>query len=102
MHPAKALRELGQQLPNMLMGATDFPALITDSLHGLRQQAAWQDKQWRELQHLRMQITQQRRRDWLAGGTVLMCVMIANDAPWPVATIFMVLAGLMMLWRIIS
>lgn len=102
MHPAKALRELGQQLPNMLMGATDFPALITDSLHGLRQQAAWQDKQWRELQHLRMQMTQQRRRDWLAGGTVLMCVMIANAAPWPVATIFMVLAGLMMLWRIVS
>ncbi|MEC7121012.1 MAG: AarF/UbiB family protein [Pseudomonadota bacterium] len=102
MNPAKALREFGQQLPSLIMGATDLPALITDSLHGLRQQTTWHDRQWRELQHLRMQIEQQRRLDWIAGGGLIGSLVLASQAPWPIATALFIVAGLMVFWRIVS
>lgn len=102
INPSKALKALGQQLPNLLVGATDLPALITDSLHGLRQQTAWHDRQWRELQQLRMQIEQQRRRDWLAAGGLIGSLTLATQVPWPIAIALFVLAGLTVLWRIAS
>lgn len=101
MNPMKAMRDFGQQLPDLLMGATDLPALMVDSLHGLRQQGAWQDKQWRELQQLRMDIIQTRRRDWLAGSGFLGLLTIATQAPWPVASIMIVLAFIVVLWRVL-
>jgi ubiquinone biosynthesis protein len=102
MNPAKAMREFGQQLPSLLMGASDLPALITDSLHGLRQQSAWHDRQWRELQNLRMQMVQQRRRDWIAGGSMLTLLTVATQVPWPIAVALTFMAILMMIWRIVS
>lgn len=101
MHPVRALRDLGQQLPSMLMGATDLPALITDSLHGLRQQGAWQDRQWRELQLLRRQMTEQRRQDWLAGGVLLLCLTLIGQSAWPIATLLTVLAMVVVMWRVV-
>ncbi|MEY2863044.1 MAG: hypothetical protein RLY58_751 [Pseudomonadota bacterium] len=102
MNPAKVLRDFGQQLPSLLMGASDLPAMITDSVHGLRQQAAWQDRQWRELQLLRMQMVQQRRRDWIAGGSLLIFLMIATQVVWPLAIAFNTIAILMVIWRVMS
>jgi ubiquinone biosynthesis protein len=102
MNPAKMLRDFGQQLPSLLMGASDLPAMITDSVHGLRQQAAWQDRQWRELQLLRMQMVQQRRRDWIAGGSLLIFLMIATQVVWPLAIAFNTIAILMVVWRVMS
>lgn len=36
MNPVKNIKELGQQLPDLLLGAQDFPSLIVDSLNGLK------------------------------------------------------------------
>ena len=36
MNPVKNVKELGQQLPDLLLGAQDFPSLIIDSLNGLK------------------------------------------------------------------
>jgi ubiquinone biosynthesis protein len=101
MNPVKAMRNFGQQLPDLLMGITDFPALIVDSLHGLRQQGAWQDKQWREMQQLRMDIIHMKRRDWLAGGGFITLIALATQSPWPVATILIALAVFIVLWRVL-
>jgi ubiquinone biosynthesis protein len=101
MNPLKAIRDFGQQLPDLLMGATDLPALMIDSLHGLRQQGAWQDKQWREMQQLRMDIIQTRRRDWLAGSGFITLLVLATQSPWPVATLFIVLSFIIVLWRVL-
>ncbi len=101
MNPIKAMRDFGQQIPDLLMGATDLPALMIDSLHGMRQQGAWQDRQWRELQQLRMDIVQTRRRDWLAGSGFVALMTIASQAPWPVASIMIALAFLLVLWRVL-
>lgn len=102
MNPLHNLKELGQQIPDLLMGATDMPALIVDSLHGLRQQGAWQDRQWRELQQLRMDIQQARRRDWLAGSSFLGLLVLANHSPLPVAVALIAIAGIIALWRILT
>ncbi len=102
MNPIGNLKELGQQIPDLLMGATDIPALIIDSLHGLRQQGAWQDRQWRELQQLRMDMQQSRRRDWLAGSSFLGLLVLAGNSPFPVAVILVILAGMIALWRILA
>ena len=102
MNPLANLKELGQQIPDLLMGATDLPALIIDSLHGMRQQGAWQDRQWRELQQLRMDLQQTRRRDWLAGSGFLILLLVANQAPWPVAIVLLCLAALLVSWRIVA
>lgn len=102
MNPIASLKELGQQIPDLLMGATDMPALIIDSLHGLRQQGAWQDRQWRELQQLRFDLQQTRRRDWIAGGGFLTLVAIASQLPTPLAIIFIIFASFLILWRILA
>lgn len=102
MHPSRALRDFREQLPGLLMGATDLPALVTDSLHGLRQQAAWQDRQWRELQLLRTQISRERRLDWLAGGGLLMLLTVALQSPWPVTLALLLPTLLLLGWRILS
>lgn len=102
MNPLANLKELGQQIPDLLMGATDIPALIVDSLHGLRQQGAWQDRQWRELQQLRMDLQQARRRDWLAGSSFLGLLVVATQSPFPVAVLLVILAGIIALWRILT
>jgi ubiquinone biosynthesis protein len=74
---------------------------MIDSLHGLRQQGAWQDKQWREMQQLRMDIIQTRRRDWLAGSGFITLLVLATQSPWPVATLFIVLSFFIVLWRVL-
>lgn len=101
MNPVKAVRDFGQQIPDLLMGATDLPALLIDSLHGMRQQGAWQDRQWRELQQLRMDIVQTRRRDWLVGSGFIALIAIASNAPWPIASILIVVAFFLVLWRVL-
>lgn len=102
MNPLGNLKELGQQIPDLLMGATDIPALIVDSLHGLRQQGAWQDRQWRELQQLRMDMQQARRRDWLAGSSFLGLLVLASHSPFAIAIVLLMVAGMIALWRILT
>lgn len=102
MNPVKNIKELGQQLPDLLLGAQDFPSLIVDSLNGLKNQSAWQDRQLREMQQLRLQMEHQQRRSWLFGSTMLILLTIAIISPWFVSIILIVLSSLLALWRILK
>ncbi|MCH2002511.1 ABC1 kinase family protein [Acinetobacter seifertii] len=102
MNPVKNIKELGQQLPDLLLGAQDFPSLIVDSLNGLKNQSAWQDRQLREMQQLRLQIEHQQRRSWIFGSTMLILLTIAIISPWFVSIILIVLSSLLALWRILK
>lgn len=102
MNPVKNIKELGQQLPDLLLGAQDFPSLIVDSLNGLKNQSAWQDRQLREMQQLRLQIEHQQRRSWMFGSTMLILLTIAIISPWFVSVILIVLSSLLALWRILK
>lgn len=99
MNPVKNVKELGQQLPDLLLGAQDFPSLIIDSLNGLKNQSAWQDRQLREIQQLRLQMEHQQRRSWMFGSTMLIFLTIAIISPWFVSIILIVLSSLLALWR---
>ncbi|MCZ3104000.1 AarF/UbiB family protein [Acinetobacter baumannii] len=102
MNPVKNVKELGQQLPDLLLGAQDFPSLIIDSLNGLKNQSAWQDCQLREIQQLRLQMEHQQRRSWMFGSTMLILLTIAIISPWFVSIILIVLSSLLALWRVLK
>lgn len=102
MNPVKNVKELGQQLPDLLLGAQDFPSLIIDSLNGLKNQSAWQDRQLREIQQLRLQMEHQQRRSWMFGSTMLILLTIAIISPWFISIILIVLSSLLALWRILK
>ncbi|WP_151777005.1 ABC1 kinase family protein [Acinetobacter brisouii] len=101
MDPVKNIKQLGQQIPDLLLGAQDIPALIVDSLNGLKNQSAWQDKQLRELQHLRLQMQQQQKRSWIFGSMIAILLSIAIISPWFVSIPLIVVASLIALWRIV-
>ncbi|EXC96830.1 ABC1 family protein [Acinetobacter baumannii 1051830] len=102
MNPVKNVKELGQQLPDLLLGAQDFPSLIIDSLNGLKNQSAWQDRQLREIKQLRLQMEHQQRRSWMFGSTMLILLTIAIISPWFVSIILIVLSSLLALWRVLK
>ncbi|MFX7251336.1 AarF/UbiB family protein [Acinetobacter baumannii] len=102
MNPVKNVKELGQQLPDLLLGAQDFPSLIIDSLNGLKNQSAWQDRQLREIQQLRLQMEHQQRSSWMFGSTMLILLTIAIISPWFVSIILIVLSSLLALWRVLK
>ncbi|MDF2418195.1 2-octaprenylphenol hydroxylase [Acinetobacter beijerinckii] len=102
MNPVKNIKEIGQQIPDLLLGAQDLPTLLIDSLNGLKNQSAWQDKQLREIQQMRLQMQQQQRRSWMFGSTMLIMLTISIISPWFVSIILIVLSSLLALWRIMK
>ena len=102
MNPVKNIKELGQQIPDLLLGAQDLPTLLIDSLNGLKNQSAWQDKQLREIQQMRLQMQQQQRRSWMFGSTMLIMLTIAIISPWFVSVVLIGLSALIALWRIMK
>lgn len=102
MNPVKNIKELGQQIPDLLLGTQDIPTLLIDSLNGLKNQTAWQDKQYRELQALRLQLQMQQRRSWIFGSLMALSLTLALMSVWYVAIIFIALAVLFAIWRLMK
>ncbi|WP_151715568.1 AarF/ABC1/UbiB kinase family protein [Acinetobacter sp. TUM15071] len=102
MNPVKNVKELGQQIPDLLLGAQDIPGLLIDSLNGLKNQSAWHDKQLRELQQMRLQTQQQQRRSWIFGSTMVILLTIAIISPWFISIVLIVLSSLLAFWRIVK
>ena len=102
MNPVKNFKEIGQQIPDLLLGAQDLPSLLIDSLNGLKNQSAWHDKQLKEIQQMRLQLQQQQRRSWMFGSTMLILLTIAIITPWFVSIVLIVLSSLLALWRIMK
>ncbi|MCU4412738.1 2-octaprenylphenol hydroxylase [Acinetobacter sp. WU_MDCI_Axc73] len=102
MNPVKNMKEIGQQIPDLLLGAHDLPTLLIDSLNGLKNQSAWHDRQVREIQQLRMQIQQQQQRSWLFGSFILILLSIAIIAPWYISIVLISITILLAVWRIIK
>ena len=102
MNPVKNIKEIGQQIPDLLLGAQDLPSLLIDSLNGLKNQSAWHDKQLREIQQMRLQMQQQQRRSWIFGSTLLILLTIAIISPWFVSIVLIILSGLLALWRVMK
>ncbi|MEN8990960.1 AarF/UbiB family protein [Avibacterium paragallinarum] len=100
MNPQKNLKELGQKIPDLLLGAQDLPTLMIDSLNGLKNQSAWHAKQLNELQSMRLQMEHQQKRSWVFGSIMAIFLSIAIIAPWYVSIILIALSSLLAIWRV--
>ncbi|MQW91040.1 2-octaprenylphenol hydroxylase [Acinetobacter wanghuae] len=102
MNPQKNLKELGQKIPDLLLGAQDLPTLLIDSLNGLKNQSAWHAKQLNELQSMRLQMEHQQKRSWMFGSIMAILLAIAVVAPWYVATLLIILTSILAIWRVMK
>ena len=100
MNPQKNLKELGQKIPDLLLGAQDFPTLMIDSLNGLKNQSAWHAKQLHELQMMRLEVEHQQKRSWIFGSIMAIFLSIAIIAPWYVSIVLIILASVLAIWRV--
>lgn len=100
MNPQKNLKELGQKIPDLLLGAQDFPTLMIDSLNGLKNQSAWHAKQLHELQMMRLEVEHQQKRSWVFGSVIAIFLAIAIIAPWYISIILILLSSILAIWRI--
>lgn len=100
MNPQKNIKELGQKIPDLLLGAQDFPTLLVDSLNGLKNQSAWHAKQLNELQSMRLQMEHQQKRSWIFGSLMAILLSIAIISPWFISVILIVLTSLLAVWRV--
>ncbi|WP_168405663.1 ABC1 kinase family protein [Acinetobacter indicus] len=100
MNPQKNLKELGQKIPDLLLGVQDLPTLMVDSLNGLKNQSAWHAKQLNELQSMRLQMEHQQKRSWIFGSVMAILLSIAIISPWFVSVILIVLASILAVWRV--
>ena len=100
MNPQKNLKELGQKIPDLLLGAQDLPMLMIDSLNGLKNQSAWHSKQLHELQMMRLEVEHQQKRSWIFGSIMAIFLSIAFIAPWYISIVLIVLASVLAVWRI--
>ena len=100
MNPQKNLKELGQKIPDLLLGAQDLPTLMIDSLNGLKNQSAWHAKQLNELQSMRLQVEHQQKRSWVFGSIMAIFLSIAIISPWYVSIVLIVLSSVLAVWRV--
>lgn len=100
MNPQKNIKELGQKIPDLLLGAQDLPTLMIDSLNGLKNQSAWHAKQLNELQSMRLQMEHQQKRSWIFGSIMAILLTIAIISPWFVSVILIILVSMLAVWRI--
>lgn len=100
MNPQKNLKELGQKIPDLLLGAQDLPMLMIDSLNGLKNQSAWHAKQLHELQMMRLEVEHQQKRSWIFGSIMAIFLSIAIIAPWYISIVLIVFASVLAVWRI--
>ena len=100
MNPQKNLKELGQKIPDLLLGAQDFPTLLVDSLNGLKNKSDWHAKQLNELQSMRLQMEHQQKRSWIFGSLMAILLSIAIISPWFISVILIVLTSLLAVWRV--
>ncbi|WP_312087276.1 ABC1 kinase family protein [Acinetobacter variabilis] len=100
MNLQKNIKELGQKIPDLLLGAQDLPTLMIDSLNGLKNQSAWHAKQLNELQSMRLQMEHQQKRSWIFGSIMAILLSIAIISPWFVSVILIVLTSVLAVWRI--
>ncbi|NNH00486.1 AarF/UbiB family protein [Acinetobacter sp. ANC 5414] len=102
MNPQKNLKELGQKIPDLLLGAQDLPSLMIDSLNGLKNQSAWHSKQLNELQSMRLQMEHQQKRSWIFGSMMAIFLSIAIIAPWYVSILLIAFSSLLAVWRVVK
>ncbi len=101
LDPMRNLQQLRARLPELLLSSTDIPKLLDQGLQSLAAQGSRQDSQLREIQQIRADMLNDRRRDWLALAGFGVSIAIATQVGW-LAPVFYVFALLAIFWRILA
>ncbi|WP_352338961.1 AarF/UbiB family protein [Psychrobacter sp. 16-MNA-CIBAN-0192] len=102
LDPMRNLQQLRERLPELLLSATDIPKLLDNGLQSLASQGARQDSQLREIQQIRADILNDRRRDWIALAGFGLCIAIAIQIAGWLSILFYILALFTVIWRILA
>ena len=102
LDPMRNLQQLRTQLPEILLSVTDIPRLLDQGLQSLASQGSRQDSQLREIQQIRADMLNDRRRDWLALAGFGVFIAIATQVIGWVSPVFYLLAVLVVVWRVLS
>jgi len=102
LDPMRNLQQLRQQLPEILLSTTDIPKLLDQGLQSLASQGSRQDSQLREIQQIRADMLNDRRRDWMALAGFGLCVAIATQVAGWLSPLFYIMAILAVIWRILA
>lgn len=102
LDPMRNLQQLRERLPELLLSATDIPRLLDNGLQSLASQGARQDSQLREIQQIRADMLNDRRRDWIALAGFGLCIAIAMQVVGWLSPVFYTLALVTVIWRILS
>ncbi len=113
LDPVRNLQQIREQLPELLLATTDLPKLLDNGLQSLASQGSRQDKQLREIQQIRADMLNDRRKDWiaLAGFVVSVALAVVGqiaglylfrlDISW-LAPFFYGLAMVFVVWRVLG
>lgn len=102
LDPMRNLQQLRERLPELLLSATDIPRLLDNGLQSLASQGARQDSQLREIQQIRADMLNDRRRDWIALAGFGLCIAIAMQVVGWLSPVFYTLALVTVIWRILG
>lgn len=102
LDPMRNLQQLRKQLPEILLSSTDIPKLLDQGLQSLASQGSRQDSQLREMQQIRADMLNDRRRDWLALAGFAISIAIATQVIGWLSPLFYILAILAVVWRILA
>lgn len=101
LDPVRKLQQLREQLPELLLSGADVPKLIDQSLQSMATQGSRLDMQQRELQQLRADLLNDKRRDWLALAGVLIPLAVATQVGWFAIPLYLLALGFV-LWRLVQ
>lgn len=102
LDPMRNFQQIRAQLPEILLSSTDIPKLLDQGLQSLASQGSRQDSQLREIQQIRADMLNDRRRDWLALAGFGLFIAIATQVIGWLSPVFYVLAVLAVVWRILA
>lgn len=102
LDPVRNMRELREQLPELLLSTAQVPKLLDQGLQSMASQGARQDQQLREIQQIRADMLNDRRKDWIALAGFVISVAIATQVIGWLSPLFYILAILFVIWRILG
>ncbi|MGO2623227.1 MULTISPECIES: ABC1 kinase family protein [unclassified Psychrobacter] len=102
LDPIRNLQQLRQQLPEILLSTTDIPKLLDQGLQSLASQGSRQDSQLREIQQIRADMLNDRRRDWMALAGFGLSIAVATQVVGWLAPLFYIMAILAIIWRVLA
>ncbi|WP_026348889.1 ABC1 kinase family protein [Psychrobacter lutiphocae] len=102
LDPVHNMRKLREQLPELMLSTAQIPKLLDQGIQSMASQGARQDQQLREIQQIRADMLNDRRRDWIALSGFAISIALATQVIGWLSPIFYLLAICFVIWRILG